>query len=454
MKSRRTAGAGLAMGLAFVALAIAVLAVTPRFSLAFRPAAPVAIAAEVGLTRLGAAALAQEAAGTPATAATTGEASGTLRETLIQAVLEGLPPPPAFVRLVRISLEPGASVPLHTHPGPEFGWVESGTLTVRAEGEVVVAPASTGGETRPALVPPVGEEFSLQRGDQVVYPAAVPFTFVNAGPEVATVLTAVILPAGDGSPPGSSWVDGTPGPEAMAGVRSQILGDAVVAGWPRPPLAMVVDRVALGPGETIPARPGPVLLSVELGRFGFQLMEGQFQVSRGESGPLPNATPGASYSLGPGDAVFFPGGMTEVPRPDADGVLVLLRLSVLSAATDAGTAATPSAAAGAATPAPVETTAPAATAEPTTLATAPPGTAAPAAGSTDGGAVVVTASGVRLRDAPSTSAGVVSELDEGRALEIAGPAVEGDGIVWYPVRAIDDPAVAGFIAEAFIAPAS
>ena len=36
--------------------------------------------------------------------------------------------------------------------------------------------------------------------------------------------------------------------------------------------------------------------------------------------------------LQPGDAVFFPGGMNEVPRPEADGVLVLVRLSIVNAA--------------------------------------------------------------------------------------------------------------------------
>jgi quercetin dioxygenase-like cupin family protein len=30
------------------------------------------------------------------------------------------PVAPAFVRLLRITLEPGASSPLHTHPGPEI----------------------------------------------------------------------------------------------------------------------------------------------------------------------------------------------------------------------------------------------------------------------------------------------------------------------------------------------
>ena len=387
----------------------------------------------------------------PAALLQTDDGADGLQETLIQAVLEELPPPPAFIRLVRITLEPGASVPLHTHPGPEFGWMEAGTITIRVEAPAVIAPAATSGTPQPAQVAPVGQEFELRPGDQIVYPANVPFTFANTGQEPAAMLTAVVLPAGSGSPPGSLWVEGTPGPEAMRGVASEILGDAVALGWPTPPLALVVDRLALGPGEAIPARTGPVLLSVEVGRFGFSLVDGQFQVSRGDSGPVPNATPGAAYSLGPGDAVFFPGGMTEVPRPGTDGVLVLLRLSILSAA-PAGQVATP-----AASGTPVAELPPLAA---TATIAAPPGENATETGTTGdpgafppGAAVVVTAAGVRLRGAPSTGAGVVAELDLGQPLVVAGPAVEGDGIVWYPVRAADDAAITGFIAEGFLAAA-
>jgi hypothetical protein len=110
----------------------------------------------------------------------------------------------------------------------------------------VVAPATAGGTPQPAQVAPVGEAFALRPGDQIVYPAAVPFTFANQGQEPARMLTAVVLPAGSGSPPSSSWVEGTPAAEAMAGVSSEILGDAVAPGWPRPPLRLVVDRLALG----------------------------------------------------------------------------------------------------------------------------------------------------------------------------------------------------------------
>jgi len=438
-----------------VALAVA-LALTGAALAGWRSApVPVAGAAgPAGVARL--AAVAQDEAGTPSPGPAAGQAAGPLRETLIQAVLEELPPPPAFVRLVRFTLQPGASVPLHTRPGFEFGWVESGAVTVRVEGEVVVAPAAAGGEAQQALVPPVGEAFELGPGDQIVYPAGVPFAFANEGEVPANILTVLILPVGEGSPPSFAWVDGTPEAAGLEGIDSRILGDGIVPEWPRPPLGVVVDRVVLGSGATVPARPGPVLLSVVDGRFEFQLLEGQFQVSSGDSGPQLNATPGAAYSLGPGDAVFFPGGMTDVPRPAEAGILVLLRLSVLSvpgAAAGTPTAGTDNAAgtpaATAEAPAPTE---PVST-EPVPAETAAAEDGAAAGGLAPGTAVVVTESGVRLRDAPSTAAGVVAELDEGSALAIAGPPVEGDGIVWYPVQVAADPAVTGFIAEAFIAAA-
>lgn len=352
-----------------------------------------------------------------------------LREVLFQAALERLPEPPAFVRLLRIVLQPGASVPLHTHPGPEFGRIESGTLTILVEGEAVFAQKGTGETPPPVRIAPIGEAFSLVTGDQIVYPASVPLSFSNQGDEPTSILSAVVLPAGNQRPAGAEWIDGTPGPDAFAGVTSQVMGDAVAPGWPQGPLAVVLERLILDSGESLPPRAGPVMLAVEVGQFAFATVEGTVQVSRGSSGPQQNATPGASFALNPGDAVFFPGGMNAVPRPADGGVLVVLRLSVL-----------PTAAAGADAPSPTA---------------APSVTAAAEAGSTFavGSTAVVNASGVRLRDAPSIDGAVVAELAQGRELEVLGEPVAGSGFRWYEVRATDDDAVTGFIAEEFLAAA-
>lgn len=411
---------------------------------------------------------AQEAAPTPAA----GSGSGPIRESLFQAILQDLPAAPALIRVVRIILQPGASVPMHAHTGPEFGRVENGILTVRVEGEAVVAQRSVGGTPQPAIVPPVGQEFNLVPGDQIVYPTGVPMSFWNDTADPVSVMTTVILPVGSGSPAGSEWVNGTPEANAMDGVTSQILGDAVAPGWPEPPFAVLLDRLVLAPGEPIPAQGGPVILALELGSFGFSLVDGQFQLSRGNSGPLAVATPGVPYILSPGDAVFFPGGMNEVPRPEADGVLVLVRLSVVNASgmlpegetaiqnpADTATDGTtdPNAASDETTggepagePAdiapeavPTEAAAEAAPDAEPAAEGAPPDTGSGATG-------VITENGLRLRASPSTTGDVVAELNEGREVIITGEAVEGDGIRWLPVQAADDPAVTGFIAEDFV----
>jgi mannose-6-phosphate isomerase-like protein (cupin superfamily) len=421
-----------------------------------------AVLVGVGLAPRGGSGTRAQGAATPPAGAPAGAAP--LSETLFQATLETLPRPPAFIRIVRITLQPGARVPAHTHPGPEFGRVESGTLTIETGGQAVFAQPGPDGAPQQPRVTPVDEPFPLPAGGQIVFPASVPFTFSNQGQEPAVFLAAVVLPAGSQRPPGAQWVDGTPGPSDLRGVSSLILGDAIASGWPTPPHTIVLDRLALAPGEPIPGRGGPVMLSVELGSFAFQLVEGDFQVSSGGTLPQTNATPGVAYILGPGDAVFFPGGISEVPRAEGEGVLVLLRLSVLpSRAPAAGTptaetpapAATQPAATQPAATQPAATQPPATTAPPVATQPAP----TPAAPPADqprfavGATVTVTEPGVRLRDAPSTEGGVVAELEQGRQLTVTGAPQQGDDITWYPVEATDDPAVAGFIAEDFLAPA-
>ncbi|MDQ3654508.1 MAG: SH3 domain-containing protein, partial [Chloroflexota bacterium] len=74
----------------------------------------------------------------------------------------------------------------------------------------------------------------------------------------------------------------------------------------------------------------------------------------------------------------------------------------------------------------------------------------PAAQGGPAGNAVINEAGVRLRNSPSTAGDVVAELGQGREVVITGEAVEGDGIRWYPIQAVDDPAVIGFIAEDFL----
>jgi len=359
--------------------------------------------------------------------------SGPTGETLIQPVVIALPPPPAFIRLARNRLEPGGMVPLHTHPGPEFGWIESGVLTVEVEREVVVVPANVDGTPRPPTVPPVGEPFDLGPGDRIIFPAEVPLTLSNRTQQPTTLLSVVVLPAGPEAAPAAQWVAGTPHPDAMAGVSFEILGDAIAYQWPAGQNALVLDRLILRPGDPVPGSNGPAMIAVVAGEFRFSRIERDFQVSSGQSGPRTITT---IFVLKPGESVFFANGMGDLERPaDEPGDLELLRFAVVSIGeTPAATAAPP--AATTTSPPPLS---PAATAAPPTTGPAP------------GAIVVVTEAGVLLRDGPTTTGAVVADLALGRQMVITGPPVEGDGIIWYPVQAADDPNLAGYIAEEFMA---
>ena len=82
------------------------------------------------------------------------------------------PVAPAFVRLLRIVLEPGASSPLHTHPGPEIALVERGTVTVQVGGPaklVVTGPTPGDGTPSAGELAPFDSEFEMTAGDQLTY---------------------------------------------------------------------------------------------------------------------------------------------------------------------------------------------------------------------------------------------------------------------------------------------
>ena len=158
----------------------------------------------------------------------------------------------------------------------------------------------------------------------------------NAGDVPTSVLTAVILPAGSQRSPSFSWTESTPAPGAPEGVAVRVLGSGIVTQGPDRPFEVSTERLVLGPGVSIPAQPGPTfLLSVELGRHIFALVGGGvLGIARAIPSPKFNATPGTTYALGVGDAVFFSGGMIAVPRSKQDGTLVVFRRSILRARAD------------------------------------------------------------------------------------------------------------------------
>jgi len=368
---------------------------------------------------------------------------------ILFVLVNDMPAAPSFVRLLRINLAPGAQSPLHFHPGPEMGVVESGVSSVVVEGPTDLLPA---GRTKPILAPQ-GEEFEMERGDQVLYPTGSPQSFVNNSEEDNTaILTAVILPAGSQAPPGLTWVGGTPGPNALAGLTSVILGDGVASQLPTGESAVAIERLILEPGDSIPASDVPTMLSLEEGLFDFTTVSGETQVSRTATpGPQDPAEADQEFSLAPGDAAFFPTGVDEVERPESDGQAVMLRMTIYAIPTEddaASPAASPVAETGAEravieiTEAPETTPAPTEAAEP-----ADDGVLG------IGDVVVVNEVEVRLRDAPTVNSNIVTGLDQGAEFTITEGPVEADGLIWYGVQSTVDPAIVGWIAGDFISPA-
>ncbi len=165
------------------------------------------------------------------------------REVLLRATLERRTDDPLSLLLLRITLEPGAVSPLHTHPGLEFGVVESGSLAVRVGGRAVLRPADAAADQESDVLP-LREEVILGPGDRIAYAPGTPLTFRNPGSERTTLLAATVLPAGPDAPPAAVYAAGPPSAEEVAGVRSQILGEAIVPSAPPGRGAATLERFA------------------------------------------------------------------------------------------------------------------------------------------------------------------------------------------------------------------
>jgi len=373
------------------------------------------------------------------------------------------PVAPSFVRLLRITLEPESSSPLHTHPGPEIALVERGTITVQVGGP---AELTTAGETPDAGTPTAGElapvdsEFEMTAGDQLVYLPQTSMTFRNSGSDTASILTVVLLPAGHQHPPGVTYVNGQPEATAFEGVTPQILGDGVASTMPANGIHIVVDELGIDTGDPIPATSSQEMLSLQQGSLDFTVVGGKVQVSRGATpGPQPDTAPGTETNLAANDALFFPLGLKEAARAKDDGPISFLRLTISPAnpesePTPSGegmgeitvtgseqATETPAVTPGAGTPVSAATSVPTAQASPTATKTAGP---------QEGDTVSVNSDGVNLRSCASTECDVVSQLFFGQTLTILGPSEDDGEYVWWPVSVDDDPSITGYIAQDFL----
>lgn len=111
--------------------------------------------------------------------------------------------------LLRLTMEPGANIPAHSHPGPVVLYVDSGTFgTTWVEGEGQLTRAAMAGT--PAAAEPVtaGAELILESGDTLAYEGAV-HTMANAGDEPLVLLVSALLVADQ---PGFLFAEATPAP--------------------------------------------------------------------------------------------------------------------------------------------------------------------------------------------------------------------------------------------------
>jgi quercetin dioxygenase-like cupin family protein len=356
---------------------------------------------------------------------------------------------PAFVRLLRITMAPESNSPMHTHPGPEIALVEQGSLTVQVNGIATITGAGDQGTPEAGRSAPNNTEFELQEGEVITYFPETPMTFTNTTDSPVSLLTAVLLPAGNQHPPGIAYLDGQPSADAFEGVAPAILGDGVATVLPRDGMLLTVERLRIGPGQPIPAVNEPVLLSLESGVLDFTVIGGKVQVSRTATpGPQPDSAPETVVSLSKADAIFFPLGMKEVDRSALEGDIVLLRmkLSASGGTADANETETGVGEIRVLASELIETPAsPSAGASP---AATPEADREPVL--EEGALVEANSDGVNIRTGAGTGFEIVTQVFIGDQLRITGESEEGDDFVWWPVELVDDTSITGYIAEDFI----
>ncbi|MGC4192605.1 MAG: SH3 domain-containing protein [Thermomicrobiales bacterium] len=386
----------------------------------------------------------------PASTPTAQQATDAQVTTLMATTIDEMPAAPMTVRLLRITLQPGASVPTHTHPGPEFDRVESGTLTAKSEGTALVYRSA---DTDPEDL--ADDTATLEQDQWILYPAGVGMNLVNDGDQPVNLLSAVILPVGADAPESITYTDGSPAQDAFTGVSFTVLGDGLISELPAGAANVTIDNVVVPAGSELPAASGPVMYSRVNGDFAFQVKSGEVQVSRtANPGLQPNAIPDQDLTLATGDAAFFPAGVEAISRAGTPGELTVYRFAIepaspltgspaviaMTAGSDSGTSATPVAG---------SSPAPAATTTVTATATAITGTWQP------GTIVRTTTDGVNMRAEPSTDADVVNQLNADIELEVVEGPQNSNGKTWYQVRLTstdsDGDWAIGWVAKSFLA---
>ncbi len=270
-------------------------------------------------------------------------------EPLARTEIDAMPPAPYRLGLIRLTLEPGASLHRLSAAGPLVLLVESGTLEVRTDLPVAIHhPARDGQAEREDTS--VGLSH-VTVGDHLLLATDTGYQLHNAGNEPNTVLAAVAL-AGDGAMT-NRWVragalDETlfkPGhPEIVAqdstpvpwppGVLSEVLVDGVISESSTAP-TLGVARLTLRPQATLPVHRvlDAEMLAIESGSAAVDLVSGDGVMRPRHSAPQERIWPpgdrsAADLTIAPGGGAAFQSGASAGVRNSGAEPLEVLILSL------------------------------------------------------------------------------------------------------------------------------
>lgn len=99
------------------------------------------------------------------------------------------------LQLVRYDIPAGVVLPMHTHPGMQLAWIESGVLTyhVVSGGLILVTRAPQDGDPETIELLGPGETTELHPGDSVSEIDGVVHYGENLGPDPVVILAATLL---------------------------------------------------------------------------------------------------------------------------------------------------------------------------------------------------------------------------------------------------------------------
>ncbi|MGH2614316.1 MAG: cupin domain-containing protein [Thermomicrobiales bacterium] len=234
------------------------------------------------------------------------------------AVTDAVPENANQILLFRMTLAPGAGLPITPEEGSvSLVEVERGAVTTTVDAPMSVSRAGAEAGSEEAI--PAGEPFTLAMGDSALYGPDLTGEFGNAGTEVASVIVLEALP--------------TAAAEEMAfpdGITVEVLAWGETSDLPRGDVLMLIGRFSMEPAAGVPehAHPGAELGVLEEGTVAFKTYDGPaLQIARqvaeamtsGTEPVIETAAPGEEILAEVGDAVFVPAGNVSETRNGGEG---------------------------------------------------------------------------------------------------------------------------------------